>query len=84
MRLELEILLPQDDASGVHPPVHTLHCVQAQLYALHVAVTMDLSPEHLKSECWNIYMPWWLRRLIEAEATAASLSPSRVLQYVMR
>jgi hypothetical protein len=123
---------------AMHPPVHTVHRVQAQLYALHGAVQQevespidlrvllsealapllaqvaaleaevkalrmhpsapvhssvyalhgaehtDLSPEDLKSERWNIYMPRWLRRLIEAEAAATRLSPSQVLQDVVK
>ena len=50
-------------ALRMHPsaPVHT------GVYALHGAEQNDLSPEDLKSERWNIYMPRWLRRLIEAE-----------------
>jgi hypothetical protein len=122
----------------MHPPVHTVHRVQAQLYALHGAVQQavespidlrvllsealapllaqvtalegevkalrmhpsapvqrgvyalhgaehhDLSPEDLKSERWNIYMPRWLRRLIETEAAATRLSPSQVLQDVVK
>ena len=122
----------------MHPPVHTVHRVQAQLYALHGAVQQeiespidlrvllsealapllaqvtaleaevkalrmhpsapvhtgvyalhgaeqtDLSPEDLKSERWNIYMPRWLRRLIEAEAAETRLSPSQVLQDVVK
>jgi hypothetical protein len=68
----------------MHPPGHTVHRVQAQLYALHGAEHKDLSPEDLKSERWNIYMPRWLRRLIEAGAAATRLSPSQVLQDVVR
>jgi hypothetical protein len=122
----------------MHPPVHTVHRVQAQLYALHGAVQQevespidlrvllsealapllaqvaaleaevkalrmhpyalvhtsvyalhgaeqnDLTPEDLKSERWNIYKPRWLRRLIEAEAAATRLSPSQVLQDVVK
>lgn len=122
----------------MHPPVHTVHRVQAQLYALHGAVQQevaslvnlqlllsevlapllsqlaalegevkalreqgaapaqsrvyalhgaehkDLSPEDRKSERWNIYMPRWLRHLVEQEAAAARLSPSQVLQDVVR
>jgi hypothetical protein len=67
-------------ASRMHPsaPVHS------GVYALHGAEQNDLTPEDLKSERWNIYMPRWLRRLIEAEAAATRLSPSQVLQDVMK
>ena len=69
---------------GIHPPVHTLHRVQAQLYALHGAEHTELTSEDLKSERWNIYMPRWLRRLIEVEAATTRLSPSQVLQDVVK
>jgi hypothetical protein len=67
-------------ALRMHPsaPVHS------SVYALHGAEHTDLSPEDLKSERWNIYMPRWLRRLIEAEAAATRLSPSQVLQDVVK
>jgi hypothetical protein len=70
--------------SAEQRPVHTVHRVQAQLYALHGAVQSDVAPEDLKSERWNVYMPRWLRRLVEAEAAAAHLSPSQVLQDVVK
>jgi hypothetical protein len=60
------------------PPVHN------SAYALHGAEHNDLSPEERKSERWNIYMPRWLRQIVEAEATATRLSPSQVLQDVVR
>jgi hypothetical protein len=126
------------DADVVHPPVHTVQTVQAQLYALHGAVQQtvespidlrellqeamapllahvtaleaevralrlhpsapvhtgvyalhgaahnNLSPEDRKSERWNIYMPRWLRQIVEAEAQATRLSPSQVLQDVVK
>jgi hypothetical protein len=64
----------------MHPsaPVHT------GVYALHGAEHNDLSPEERKSERWNIYMPRWLRQLVEAEAEATRLSPSQVLQDVVK
>jgi hypothetical protein len=67
-------------ALRMHPsaPVHS------SVYALHGAEQNDLSPEDLKSERWNIYMPRWLRQLIEAEATATRMSPSQVLQDVVK
>jgi hypothetical protein len=67
-------------ALRMHPsaPVHS------SVYALHGAEHTDLSPEDLESERWNIYMPRWLRRLIEAEAAATRLSPSQVLQDVVK
>jgi hypothetical protein len=68
----------------MHPPVHTVHHVQAQLYALHCAEHHELSPEDRKSERWNIYMPRWLRQIVEAEAEATRLSPSQVLQDVVK
>jgi hypothetical protein len=77
-----EIVATADDG-GMHSPVHMVHKVQAQLCALHGAEQKDLSPEDLKSERWNFYMPRWLRQLVEAEA-AANLSPSQVLQGVVR
>jgi hypothetical protein len=55
-----------------------------QVYALHGAEQAELSPEDLKSERWNIYMPRWLRQLVEAEATATRLSPSQVLQDLVK
>lgn len=64
--------------------MHTVHRVQAQLYALHGAEQNKLSPEDLKSERWNIYMPRWLRRLVEAEAAGTRLSPSQVPQDVVK
>jgi hypothetical protein len=135
----VELLPPQVDADdAVHPPVHTVQTVQAQLYALHGAVQHtvespvdlrelfrealapllaqlaaleeevkalrlhpsapvhtsvyalhgaahnNLSPEERKSERWNIYMPRWLRRRVEAEADATRLSPRQVLQDVVK
>jgi DNA-binding transcriptional MocR family regulator len=59
-------------------PVHT------GVYALHGAEHTDLSPEERKSERWNIYMPRWLRQIIEAEAQATRLSPSQVLQDMVK
>jgi hypothetical protein len=56
--------------------------VQRSAYALHGAEHNDLSPEDRKSERWNIYMPRWLRQLVEAEATRPS--PSQVLQDVVK
>jgi hypothetical protein len=40
--------------------------------------------EERKSERWNIYMPRWLRHLVEAEAAAVHLSPSQVPQGMVR
>jgi hypothetical protein len=68
----------------MHPPVHTVHRVQAQLYELHGAEHEHLNLEDLKLERWNIYMPRWLRRLIEAEAAATRRSPSQVLQDMVK
>jgi hypothetical protein len=122
----------------MHPPVHTVHRVQAQLYALHGAVQQEvespidlrvllsealapllaqvaaleaevkalrmhpsapvqtgvyalhgaeqnnLKPEDRKSERWNIYFPRWLRQLVEAEAAATRLSPSQLLQDIVK
>jgi hypothetical protein len=67
-------------ALRVHPsaPVHT------GVYALHGAEQNHLTPEARKSERWNIYMPRWLRQIIEAEAEATRLSPSQVLQDVVK
>ena len=61
-------------ALRMHPsaPLHT------SVYALYGAEHNDLSPEDRKLERWNIYMPRWLRQIVEAEATR--LSPSPVLQ----
>jgi hypothetical protein len=67
-------------ALRMHPPAP----VQTSVYALHGAEQNDLTPEDLKSERWNIYMPRWLRRLIEAEAAETRLSPSQVLQDVIK
>jgi hypothetical protein len=58
--------------------------VQSSVYALHGAEHSEVAPEDLKSERWNIYMPRWLRRLVEQEAAAARLSPSQLLQDVVR
>jgi hypothetical protein len=139
VRQQVERLPPQIDVGDdVHPPVHPVHTVQAQLYALHGAVQQtvespidlrellqealapvlaqvtalegevkalrmhpsapvhnsayalhgaeqnNLSPEDRKSERWNIYMPRWLRQIVEAEAAATRLSPSQVLQDVVK
>jgi hypothetical protein len=67
-------------ALRMHPsaPVHT------GVYALHGAAQNDVSPEERKSERWNIYMPRWLRQIVEAEAQAARLSPSQLLQDVVK
>jgi hypothetical protein len=67
-------------ALHLHPsaPVHT------SVYALHGAEQTHLTPEARKSERWNIYMPRWLRQIIEAEAEATRLSPSQVLQDVVK
>jgi hypothetical protein len=67
-------------ALRLHPsaPVHT------SVYALHGAEHSALSSEDRKSERWNIYMPRWLRQIIEAEAEATRLSPSQVLQDVVK
>jgi GIY-YIG catalytic domain len=37
-----------------------------------------------EGERWNIYMPRWLRQIVEQEAAAARLSPSQLLQDVGR
>jgi hypothetical protein len=58
--------------------------VQSGVYALHGAEQSTVAPEDRKSERWNIYMPRWLRRLVEQEAAAARLSPSQVLQDVVK
>jgi hypothetical protein len=77
---QLEALQDEVQAWRVHPsaPVHT------GVYTLHGAEQHDIPAEDLKSERWNIYMPRWLRRLIEAEAAATRLSPSQVLQDVVK
>ena len=67
-------------ALRMHPAV----LVHKRVYALHGAEQNNLSPEDLKSERWNIYMPRWLRRRIEAEAQASRLSPSQVLQDIVK
>jgi hypothetical protein len=75
----VELLPPQVDAgTNVHPPVHTVQTVQAQLYAPHSEAHNDLSPEDRESEHWNIYMPRWLRQRVEAEATPPLPQPSAV------
>jgi hypothetical protein len=67
-------------ALRMHPsaPVHT------SIYALHSAAHNDLSPEDRKSERWNIYMPRWLRQMVEEEAAVTRLSPSQVLQDMVK
>jgi hypothetical protein len=67
-------------ALRLHPPAP----VQTRAYALHGAEHHELSPEDRKSERWNIYMPRWLRQIVEAEAEATRLSPSQVLQDVVK
>lgn len=67
-------------ALRMHPSVP----VHSSVYALHGAEQTEMIPEDLKSERWNIYMPRWLRRLVEAEAAATRLSPSQVLQDVVK
>jgi hypothetical protein len=64
--------------------MHPSASVHTGVYALHGAEQNSLTPEARESERWNIYMPRWLRQIIEAEAEATRLSPSQVLQDVVK
>jgi hypothetical protein len=64
--------------------IHPSAPVQRGVYALHGAVQNKVASEDLKSERWNVYMPRWLRQMIEAETEATRLSPSQVLQDVVK
>jgi hypothetical protein len=72
----------QDEVQALR--LHPSAPVHSGVYALHGAAQHDIPAEDLKSERWNIYMPRWLRRLVEAEAAATRLSPSQVLQDVVK
>jgi hypothetical protein len=59
--------------------------VQSSAYALPSAETVQTweDPEDAKPERWNLWLPRGLKRRIEAQAKAAGIAPSQLVQRLL-
>ena len=66
------------------PPVPHI-TVQPSTYALPSAESVQTwdDPDDAKPECWNLWLPHGIERRIEAQAKAAGIAPSQLVQRLL-
>lgn len=80
----LESFVASLQAQALQPPVQHI-TVQHSAYALHSAESVQTwdDPEDAKPERWNLWLPRGLKRRIEAQARAAGIAPSSLVQRLL-
>ena len=83
----LESFVATLQAQAVQPSVQhiTVQSRADSAYALHSAESVQTwdNPEDAKPERWNLWLPRGLKRRIEAQAKAAGIAPSSLVQRLL-